>query len=202
MNIPCSQIKPPLKKLEKNYTTLSIYCLLMIGCWALQELFIYPYWRFKNWLFGLNILCIIVNICFLLASFKNPGRVQKNKKLKFEKLVEKCDPNGLCPNCETIYTKDSRHCYICNQCINKFDHHCQWINNCVGKDNHYVFYAYILQLLIYFFICAVLCFMNMGSENQLTVDDLKNSTFDPLGLNRESGLLVFDSIWSSSNPSS
>lgn len=56
----------------------------------------------------------------------------------------------MCPNCETAYTVDSRHCYICDRCIGKFDHHCQWINNCVGRGNHKIFYVYILSLLIYF----------------------------------------------------
>ena len=65
------------------------------------------------------------------------------------------DPNALCPNCETAYTLDSRHCYICDRCIGKFDHHCQWINNCVGRRNHKVFYAYILSLLIYFVFLVV-----------------------------------------------
>ena len=67
---------------------------------------------------------MIANIFFLWSAFSNPGYVQKTKNLKFYKLVEKCEPNSLCPNCETVYSRDSRHCYICNKCIGKFDHHC------------------------------------------------------------------------------
>jgi len=60
-----------------------------------------------------------------MAAFKNPGNVDKPSKiLSFDKIVEKYDANGLCPTCETIFTSDSRHCYICNKCVSKFDHHC------------------------------------------------------------------------------
>ena len=110
----------------------------------------------------MNVHFTIVNVFFLLASFKDPGYVHSNPNIKFEKLVEEFDANSLCPTCETMYTFDRRHCYICDRCINKFDHHCQWINNCVGKDNHYVFYIYITSLLGYFIQLFVVCFTNQG----------------------------------------
>ena len=95
----------------------------------------------------MNIHFVVVNIFFIFAAYKNPGNVDKpSSKLSFDKLVEKSHPNSLCPTCETNFTSDSRHCYICNRCVSKFDHHCQWINNCVGKNNHLVFYLYILTL--------------------------------------------------------
>lgn len=73
----------------------------------------------------MNVQFLVVNIFFLLASFKNPGTVNKpSSELSFDKIVEKYDANGLCPTCETIFTNDSRHCYICDKCVNKFDHHC------------------------------------------------------------------------------
>jgi hypothetical protein len=113
-NLPCCQLRPPLIKLQKNFNTFSIYVLLMIGSWVILEMFIMPYWCFESSNLGINIHFVIVNILFLMASFMNPGRVESENDLKFMKLVEKCDPNGLCPSCETVYTRDSRHCYICN----------------------------------------------------------------------------------------
>ena len=74
------------------------------------------------------------------------------------------DPNALCPNCETAYTLDSRHCYICDKCIGKFDHHCNWINNCVGRNNHKIFYCYILTLLIYFICLATFSISSLISD--------------------------------------
>lgn len=59
-----------------------------------------------------------------MASFFNPGIIEGNNEIKFSKLVDKSDPQGLCPTCETIFSSDSRHCYICNKCVDKFDHHC------------------------------------------------------------------------------
>lgn len=73
-----------------------------------------PFEPFYKKTFIVDAQFIIVNIFFLRAAFKNPGIVRKITDLHFEKLVEKYDPQGLCPNCETIYSKDSRHCYICD----------------------------------------------------------------------------------------
>ena len=91
------------------------------------------------------------------------------------------DPNALCPNCETAYTFDSRHCYICDKCIGKFDHHCQWINNCVGRGNHKVFYVYILTLLIYFIVQIFFTIKSLISDQ----DFFEVGTYNVLGLPAE-----------------
>lgn len=77
-------------------------------------------------------MAFLANFFFLITWQSDPGYLQKSKKVSFLKLVEKFDPNMLCPTCEVICTSESRHCYICNRCVERFDHHCQWINNCVG----------------------------------------------------------------------
>lgn len=114
-----------------------------------------------------------------MAAFMNPGTVDKAEGLEFSKLVEKSDPNTLCPHCETSYTKDSRHCYICNQCVHRFDHHCQWINNCVGRNNHCVFYGYITTLLAYFVRMIIMCYSHINVE--LSKDDFKHVSYNPFG---------------------
>lgn len=114
INFPCSQTKVPLIKLRKNYSVFMIYVCLMISTFIELHLYVYPYKGFKEYSMYLYVHFIVVNILFLMASFKDPGKVDKNPSLNFEKLVEKLDPNSLCPNCETMYTRDSRHCYICN----------------------------------------------------------------------------------------
>ena len=171
LNIPCSQIRAPLKKTERGFSTFSMYVFMVVTTFVELHLFVFPYAPFSEWTFQVNLHFVFVNVFFLLAAFKDPGYAQSSEDIKFEKLVEKFDPNSLCPNCETMYSNDSRHCYICNRCINKFDHHCQWINNCVGKNNHYVFYTYILSLLLYFISLFTMCFLN--EDKQLDFSDMK-----------------------------
>jgi len=137
----------------------------MLGTFFQMHFFVFPHLP-PSWVLTVNISFVFINACFLRAAFADPGHVRPTPNLDFVKLVEKCDPNSLCPNCETSYTRDSRHCYICNRCVSKFDHHCQWINNCVGKKNHRVFYAYILSLLIYFVLLDVMCFLNFRNVLQ------------------------------------
>lgn len=129
----------------------------------------------------MNLHFVIVNILFLMASFKNPGYVESTKGLKFETLVEHVDPLNLCPNCEVHYTTDSRHCYTCNRCVHKFDHHCNWINNCVGRNNHLMFYLYILTLWLYFIALIIMSSFNFSFH--LTKEEfLKVTDYNWLGL--------------------
>lgn len=126
----------------------------------------------------MNIFFVVINYSYCKAAFSNPGYVKSVPKLHFEKLVEKMDPNALCPNCETTYTSDSRHCYICDKCIGKFDHHCNWINNCVGRGNHKIFYLFILSLLIYLYLMDVMIIICFFSD----IDFLAKSEYNFLGL--------------------
>jgi hypothetical protein len=150
---------------------------MMVGTFVLMHLFIFPFPVFYKWTFYLNVHFFFVNIFFVLAATVDPGYVESTKEVSFIKLVEKCDPNFLCPNCTTTYRSDSRHCYVCDKCIGKFDHHCAWINNCVGHKNHLIFYIFITSLLVYF--CAVL---TMGLSNfHATI--LKNDQQFPVSYN-------------------
>ena len=117
---------------------------------------------------------VVVNIFFLRAALRNPGYKDPVKSLKFDKLVEKYDPQAVCPNCETIYEKDSRHCYICDKCVDKYDHHCQWINNCVGKNNHLSFYLYITSLMMYFMYIDALFFINLEAKISQEIGETSN----------------------------
>lgn len=167
ITIPCSQVTTPIKKITRSYLTFSVYVFLVASTFIEMHLFVFPYQPFSDWLFWLNLHFLFTNIFFLMASFKNPGYIDKDPELSFEKLVERIDPDGLCPTCETVFTSSSRHCYVCNRCINKFDHHCNWINNCVGKDNHFVFYTYILSLLLYFIHLMIMFTKNEGLSVEL-----------------------------------
>jgi palmitoyltransferase len=105
-----------------------LYIFLTVHTFLELHLFVFPHLEFRYWVLPINLFWLFVNTCFVLAAYTNPGVVVKEEGLSFEKLVEKCDPNGLCPTCEVLFTSDSRHCYYCNKCVHKFDHHCTWIN--------------------------------------------------------------------------
>lgn len=104
----------PLKKLTKDKSQMLLYIAMIVAQFVQYHLFLFPYPEFHNLVLPSNICWLILQILFFTASFMNPGRVNKNSELSFDKLVEKCDPNGLCPSCEVIFTKDSRHCFFCN----------------------------------------------------------------------------------------
>ena len=95
-------------------------------------------------------------IFFCLTVWVKPGYMKGTSKIPFVRLVEHFEANLLCPHCEVLCTADSRHCYICNQCVERFDHHCQWVNNCVGIQNHSYFYLFILLQNIYLILVVVM----------------------------------------------
>ena len=155
-SIPCVQFRQPLIKLERSNTLFALYIVLVFSTFLELHLFCFPFPRYHWLVLPANILFVVIQLFFFTASTMNAGTVEKKKGVEFEKLVEKCDPNGLCPSCETIFTRDSRHCYFCNRCVHSFDHHCTWINNCVGSRNYWPFFFYIFLLLGYFILCVIL----------------------------------------------
>ena len=59
-------------------------------------------------------------------------------------MLEQFDCGMICPECQVLRTKRSRHCNLCNRCIDRFDHHCPWVNNCIGRRNFNLFYGFII----------------------------------------------------------
>ena len=101
--------------------------------------------------------------------------------IPFLRLVEKFDPNMLCPACEVICTADSRHCYICGQCVERYDHHCQWVNNCIGINNHSYFYLFIWLQEFYMILVVLMAFFNLDVDiTQATLDLAKKTCILPI----------------------
>ena len=79
---------------------------------------------------------------------------------EFMRLMEAFQLDTLCPHCEIIMPRRTRHCSVCNKCVERFDHHCPWISNCVGKGNFAYFYFHILFVFLYVigsFTASILC---------------------------------------------
>jgi len=118
-----------------------------------------------------------------------------SSQIPFIKLVEKFDPNMLCPACEVICTADSRHCYICNECVERFDHHCQWINNCVGLRNHSYFFLFICNLAAYMVLTCVMMALNLTLVIDKTlISHAKTTCLIPILVqeNTEAAQITFD----------
>ena len=94
--------------------------------------------------------------------------MQGSSKIPFVRLVEKFEANLLCPHCEVICTADSRHCYICDQCVERFDHHCQWVNNCIGINNHSYFYLFIILQDIYLVLVLIMSILSKSRTSSFT----------------------------------
>ena len=121
-----------MQKVDKNFKTM-IFCECMLwGTFLAMLFFVFPYINADSWFPFVLTFFVSSQFFFVLTVSTEPGYMKGKSKVPFLKLVEKFDPNMLCPACEVICTADSRHCYICNTCVERFDHHCPWVNNCIG----------------------------------------------------------------------
>ncbi len=152
-------IKAPLKKIEKNSRTVFLYIALILVSYLISNYFFYlePYHlKIGDFMiYSVHVAFALSNILFMMAWLRDPGYLRKDKSIDFFQIIERFDPNHLCPECEVIRTERSRHCNICNRCVERFDHHCPWINNCVGTRNHGCFYLYIITTILYILLVVV-----------------------------------------------
>jgi palmitoyltransferase len=144
----CLMLKTPLKLMRKSPTT-SVFFICLYACvYTLLYLFVLPLYQDILWPIIVSVCGGLVFLFFVLAFLRDPGYLKKPKKVGFGELLEQFDAVSLCPDCEVIRTKRSRHCSICNRCVERFDHHCPWINNCVGANNHSYFLLFLISVFV------------------------------------------------------
>ena len=132
--------------LRKYFFVLFYYIVMLIS-----------YFAYQNLIAGQGVISPGMNIflhCMLLigitthsmATFWDPGELNKGNKQDFPKYIEKCIEEG---NSETKLLPSS-YCYIClipkplrakhsrerDACVRVFDHECPWVNNTVGLLTH------------------------------------------------------------------
>jgi len=164
----CLMIKTPLKKIDKNVKTVLLYLFLitlsyfLVNYYLLLSPEIITISHFFAYMIHVTFACS--TFLFFFAWLRDPGYLYKDTSIEFFSIIERFDPNHLCPECEVIRTERSRHCNICNRCVERFDHHCPWINNCVGTRNHGFFYLYILFTIAYIFISLVVTVLALSKS--------------------------------------
>lgn len=136
--------------MKKNSYTSGFFFFLISFVYALLIFVIFPVFKKKNIIgpFAVISCGIVLLLFFFLSTCRNPGYLKSPKKVKFSELLEQFDPVSLCPDCEIIRTKRSRHCAICGKCVERFDHHCPWVNNCVGAQNHTYFIWFLISIIL------------------------------------------------------
>ena len=108
----CMNIKTPLKKITRNEWTSAFFFVEFIVVMLLTGVFILPLIRTEAemkeevvvtlpsiFFIGLATLLIVF---FCLASFKDPGYVQRDSRIDFQELLDKCNPLDMCPECKII----------------------------------------------------------------------------------------------------
>ena len=183
-NIPCRFGKPLFKE-EKSFKTWFLFVLINTLVYTILTFFVFPYRHNFGWVKWINGFFFISNVTFLIISLMNPGREKKivTNIIKFERSVEEIeDPTNLCPCCEIMYRKGTRHCTICNQCMSMYDHHCPWLNTCVAKNNHKLYYVFIISLLTCFVLIALMVFWTLFTTLLTDEDLLEGHTYNLLGM--------------------
>ena len=129
----------------------------------------------------LSILYIITMVFLLIASFSDPGILQRypcHKNIIEDRKEVKIIQSGFfrkyrhCGTCDIIRPSRSTHCGDCNNCVERFDHHCPWIGNCAGKRNYKFFYIFLVFLNIMTVFIGVFSIYHIS---KFTHDSIKNN---------------------------
>ena len=155
-----------MQKQEKSSLTFYFYIIVNCVAYIALTFFVLPFIPNK-WIgfWPITIVFFAQMTSFFTASFSDPGYVKKSEHISFLKLNEYFDQSYICPTCEVVRPKSSKHCYICNKCVDRFDHHCNWLNTCVGINNHGYFYMFLVLILVYIILLDLTIFLSLNFEH-------------------------------------
>jgi len=98
--LDCLMIKAPLKKVQKNYTTVIFMWFLMLLVYITSLLFIFPLYQNKEIMITtLLSLFVFTFLTHMVTMCKNPGYLKKPTDVQFMAMLEYFDPVLLCPDC-------------------------------------------------------------------------------------------------------
>ena len=83
---------------------------LLWGTFIALAVYVFPYINAHLWFPILSTLFLFSQVFFVLTVIKQPGFLSGKSKIPFIRLVEKFEPNDLCPACEILLTADAYHC--------------------------------------------------------------------------------------------
>eukprot|EP00429_Kryptoperidinium_foliaceum_P068608 CAMPEP_0176059744 /NCGR_PEP_ID=MMETSP0120_2-20121206/29774_1 /TAXON_ID=160619 /ORGANISM="Kryptoperidinium foliaceum, Strain CCMP 1326" /LENGTH=352 /DNA_ID=CAMNT_0017393281 /DNA_START=55 /DNA_END=1109 /DNA_ORIENTATION=+ len=122
-----------------------------------------------------TVLAAVILLCFMLASFTNPGIVPRSAAIPQELVPNYLDMQGnplsrflrinnvtvkqkFCLTCRIFRPPRSKHCSYCDNCVLRFDHHCTWLGNCIGLHNYRYFVVLIYCATIFLIECIYVAF--------------------------------------------
>ena len=84
--IPCFHMKQPLQKLERSYTTFIFYLAVNAISYALLVLYVLPFQSLSGGFWPITFLLGVQMTAFFMTSQRDPGFIQKSKRISFLKL--------------------------------------------------------------------------------------------------------------------
>ena len=88
-----------------------------------------------------NVICILVQIYFVLSCTTSPGYPPKTTKNTVNNIK-------ICRKCNLWKPDRAHHCSDCNRCILTMDHHCLWTGTCIGHQNQPHFIRFLFYVVL------------------------------------------------------
>lgn len=175
----CWLLKTPMKKVKKSKQILFQFFFLLSVNFIFMFLWLFQYVHLYLFVIHTFLLILVVMTSMILAN-KDPGYIEKDDALDFQKLLETGNLDKVCPICQIAVTSKIRHCQFCNRCIEHYDHHCPWINNWVGAKNHNLFFIFVSLLFLFLIFNISISIVYVKEklpgefENPMTIPSLKS----------------------------
>lgn len=119
---------------------------------------------------------ILLNTCYTIAVFTDPGSPTKSSKRDARggrySVLPTAEPTmdmrevdtitvsstggpRYCKKCQVPKPDRTHHCSTCKRCVLKMDHHCPWLSTCLGLHNYKVFVLFLIYTSLFCWVCFV-----------------------------------------------